>query len=160
MIRRPPRSTQSRSSAASDVYKRQGLGPWGRAGRELRGPGGCGTPPARSRGGPTSARPRPAPSGYRGPRARPRCPGRKLTATSRSAYIRRSSGGGDQHPLGQALADRVLATGDADQQRPAEGLAPGDLERRPGADLTLVQETKHLRVAVGYPGEDPPLPLL
>ena len=25
MIRRPPRSTQSRSSAASDVYKRQGL---------------------------------------------------------------------------------------------------------------------------------------
>src|SRR5450756_3117498 len=36
MIRRPPRSTQSRSSAASDVYKRQeakmvgGLGPCGR----------------------------------------------------------------------------------------------------------------------------------
>src|SRR5659263_634611 len=33
MIRRPPRSTQSRSSAASDVYKRQqrkvtGLAPW------------------------------------------------------------------------------------------------------------------------------------
>ena len=26
MIRRPPRSTQSRSSAASDVYKRQKLG--------------------------------------------------------------------------------------------------------------------------------------
>src|SRR5450756_1620177 len=26
MIRRPPRSTQSRSSAASDVYKRQNLG--------------------------------------------------------------------------------------------------------------------------------------
>src|SRR5680860_1408782 len=26
MIRRPPRSTQSRSSAASDVYKRQGDG--------------------------------------------------------------------------------------------------------------------------------------
>src|SRR5450756_2093690 len=26
MIRRPPRSTQSRSSAASDVYKRQALG--------------------------------------------------------------------------------------------------------------------------------------
>ena len=26
MIRRPPRSTQSRSSAASDVYKRQQLG--------------------------------------------------------------------------------------------------------------------------------------
>src|SRR5450756_2655753 len=26
MIRRPPRSTQSRSSAASDVYKRQGPG--------------------------------------------------------------------------------------------------------------------------------------
>ena len=26
MIRRPPRSTQCRSSAASDVYKRQGLG--------------------------------------------------------------------------------------------------------------------------------------
>src|SRR5680860_1629299 len=26
MIRRPPRSTQSRSSAASDVYKRQGTG--------------------------------------------------------------------------------------------------------------------------------------
>src|SRR5450756_3254607 len=28
MIRRPPRSTQSRSSAASDVYKRQGKGGW------------------------------------------------------------------------------------------------------------------------------------
>ena len=31
MIRQPPRSTQSRSSAASDVYKRQGIGwtaPW------------------------------------------------------------------------------------------------------------------------------------
>src|SRR5450756_1972246 len=28
MIRRPPRSTQSRSSAASDVYKRQASGPW------------------------------------------------------------------------------------------------------------------------------------
>src|SRR5450756_218256 len=32
MIRRPPRSTQSRSSAASDVYKRQvegrAMGPW------------------------------------------------------------------------------------------------------------------------------------
>eukprot|EP01016_Furgasonia_blochmanni_P006048 TRINITY_DN1240_c0_g1_i3.p1 TRINITY_DN1240_c0_g1~~TRINITY_DN1240_c0_g1_i3.p1 ORF type:complete len:110 (+),score=30.49 TRINITY_DN1240_c0_g1_i3:2-331(+) len=31
MIRRPPRSTQSRSSAASDVYKRQdlsGMHPW------------------------------------------------------------------------------------------------------------------------------------
>src|SRR5450756_3170963 len=27
MIRRPPRSTQSRSSAASDVYKRQGYDP-------------------------------------------------------------------------------------------------------------------------------------
>jgi len=26
MIRRPPRSTQSRSSAASDVYKRQPIG--------------------------------------------------------------------------------------------------------------------------------------
>ena len=30
MIRRPPRSTQSRSSAASDVYKRQVLGVFGR----------------------------------------------------------------------------------------------------------------------------------
>ena len=27
MIRRPPRSTLDRSSAASDVYKRQGIGP-------------------------------------------------------------------------------------------------------------------------------------
>ena len=30
MIRRPPRSTQSRSSAASDVYKRQVMGERGR----------------------------------------------------------------------------------------------------------------------------------
>src|SRR5665809_148397 len=41
MIRRPPRSTQSRSSAASDVYKRQVVvhmddGPWEQA--ELREP--------------------------------------------------------------------------------------------------------------------------
>src|SRR5680860_668319 len=28
MIRRPPRSTQSRSSAASDVYKRQRMNSW------------------------------------------------------------------------------------------------------------------------------------
>ena len=28
MIRRPPRSTQGVSSAASDVYKRQGTGEW------------------------------------------------------------------------------------------------------------------------------------
>mgnify|MGYP003381454943 CR=1 FL=1 len=28
MIRRPPRSTLDRSSAASDVYKRQLTGPW------------------------------------------------------------------------------------------------------------------------------------
>eukprot|EP00657_Telonema_sp_P-1_P001200 TRINITY_DN1266_c0_g1_i6.p1 TRINITY_DN1266_c0_g1~~TRINITY_DN1266_c0_g1_i6.p1 ORF type:complete len:116 (-),score=51.78 TRINITY_DN1266_c0_g1_i6:48-395(-) len=32
MIRRPPRSTQSRSSAASDVYKRQLQGPPGQGG--------------------------------------------------------------------------------------------------------------------------------
>src|SRR5450756_381053 len=32
MIRRPPRSTQSRSSAASDVYKRQGREGGGRLG--------------------------------------------------------------------------------------------------------------------------------
>src|SRR5450756_2880531 len=37
MIRRPPRSTQSRSSAASDVYKRQ-LGDLGEgAGKEVHG---------------------------------------------------------------------------------------------------------------------------
>src|SRR5680860_1481091 len=32
MIRRPPRSTQSRSSAASDVYKRQSIGGAGKVG--------------------------------------------------------------------------------------------------------------------------------
>src|SRR5450756_95843 len=43
MIRRPPRSTQSRSSAASDVYKRQGAEPLGvldddlHAARQLEG---------------------------------------------------------------------------------------------------------------------------
>src|SRR5450756_1327360 len=44
MIRRPPRSTQSRSSAASDVYKRQEGGPelptlWGARARPLIGRG-------------------------------------------------------------------------------------------------------------------------
>ena len=38
MIRRPPRSTQSRSSAASDVYKRQAFPP-GRAGPGAAVPG-------------------------------------------------------------------------------------------------------------------------
>src|SRR5665809_42998 len=38
MIRRPPRSTQSRSSAASDVYKRQSTR---RGGQGLRGPSGA-----------------------------------------------------------------------------------------------------------------------
>src|SRR5680860_1339133 len=40
MIRRPPRSTQSRSSAASDVYKRQGIDAieWAREGAD-RGAG-------------------------------------------------------------------------------------------------------------------------
>src|SRR5450756_686689 len=50
MIRRPPRSTQSRSSAASDVYKRQGeihsrLGTWGWVRRRL-GPDDCLVPSA------------------------------------------------------------------------------------------------------------------
>ena len=36
MIRRPPRSTQSRSSAASDVYKRQGGTPGGGSGSRSR----------------------------------------------------------------------------------------------------------------------------
>src|SRR5680860_1629678 len=45
MIRRPPRSTRSRSSAASDVYKRQGLQPSPRylvlgSPRSAPGPGG------------------------------------------------------------------------------------------------------------------------
>src|SRR5450756_2327108 len=35
MIRRPPRSTQSRSSAASDVYKRQSLQSHGLVGRSV-----------------------------------------------------------------------------------------------------------------------------
>src|SRR5450756_2922299 len=35
MIRRPPRSTQSRSSAASDVYKRQSVDTVGRGAGEL-----------------------------------------------------------------------------------------------------------------------------
>src|SRR5450756_2231669 len=36
MIRRPPRSTQSRSSAASDVYKRQrDAGDWKRSNKDL-----------------------------------------------------------------------------------------------------------------------------
>ena len=38
MIRRPPRSTQSRSSAASDVYKRQSLSLSTDPGRRLPGP--------------------------------------------------------------------------------------------------------------------------
>src|SRR5450756_3231086 len=37
MIRRPPRSTQSRSSAASDVYKRQGYIKLGQSATELSG---------------------------------------------------------------------------------------------------------------------------
>src|SRR5450756_3022843 len=69
MIRRPPRSTQSRSSAASDVYKRQVLGdavePAGRIDEEdllsnihpadyapissLTSPGGGGSIPAEER---------------------------------------------------------------------------------------------------------------
>src|SRR5450756_949658 len=36
MIRRPPRSTQSRSSAASDVYKRQGRSGGGQRARSRR----------------------------------------------------------------------------------------------------------------------------
>ena len=53
MIRRPPRSTQSRSSAASDVYKRQGEGGVRRAG------GGIGQGGAAERGDP--------PDGVHGP---------------------------------------------------------------------------------------------
>src|SRR5680860_1908318 len=37
MIRRPPRSTQSRSSAASDVYKRQDDGPESQSAGSSRG---------------------------------------------------------------------------------------------------------------------------
>ena len=45
MVRRPPRSTQSRSSAASDVYKRQAHPRCrcGRQGRGARDPAGAGS---------------------------------------------------------------------------------------------------------------------
>src|SRR5450756_2086181 len=70
MIRRPPRSTQSRSSAASDVYKRQrlpraptvGIIPGGLLRRkyfwtlELRSAGGVGTAKCRRRPNPGIAR--------------------------------------------------------------------------------------------------------
>src|SRR5450756_2431378 len=59
MIRRPPRSTQSRSSAASDVYKRQGR----RAPRlRPREPGPCGPPRRRAARRRRSSAPRPRPS--------------------------------------------------------------------------------------------------
>src|SRR5450756_406901 len=53
MIRRPPRSTQSRSSAASDVYKRQRRCGWGgrRARRSHRGRAGDPVPLVRGAGG-------------------------------------------------------------------------------------------------------------
>src|SRR5678809_1629217 len=53
MIRRPPRSTLDRSSAASDVYKRQAppsARSWRASRRSGRRPGG--TPPASSRSPP------------------------------------------------------------------------------------------------------------
>src|SRR5450756_2614697 len=46
MIRRPPRSTQSRSSAASDVYKRQHLVRSGEGARVRKGRTGAGLAPA------------------------------------------------------------------------------------------------------------------
>src|SRR5450756_2420233 len=49
MIRRPPRSTQSRSSAASDVYKRQVHAQWRR--RRSRSRQGAGSVAVRGRGG-------------------------------------------------------------------------------------------------------------
>src|SRR5450756_1124774 len=59
MIRRPPRSTQSRSSAASDVYKRQGR----RAPRlRPREPGPCGPPRRQAARRRRSSAPRPRPS--------------------------------------------------------------------------------------------------
>src|SRR5450756_529659 len=66
MIRRPPRSTQSRSSAASDVYKRQDTGaPSPQAGPasastpETAGPKAS-TPASAAASAPTSAAPKPA----------------------------------------------------------------------------------------------------
>ena len=42
MIRRPPRSTLDRSSAASDVYKRQQVGSAGNNGLQVQSAGGNG----------------------------------------------------------------------------------------------------------------------
>src|SRR5664280_3839597 len=99
MIRRPPRSTLSSSSAASDVYKRQIRGPGGHhrpgAGRHRRrgGPRGRSRPRPRDRGGggPGPGRGRGGP-GWQGSRGHPdgggaapavRRPGRGTTSARR-----------------------------------------------------------------------------
>ena len=59
MIRRPPRSTQSRSSAASDVYKRQPQREWACRATELcPRPRRPGAPAGRAEKPPSSKRPR------------------------------------------------------------------------------------------------------
>ena len=54
----------------------------------------------------------------------------------------------------ELVAEGVLAAADLDQQRPAEGLAPGDLQLGAGPDAALVEVAEHRRVAVGDADED------
>src|SRR5450756_629143 len=93
MIRRPPRSTQSRSSAASDVYKRQARAPLAASVRRRRPcPEGTPTSPARRRARPpmpSSKRPWNRPARHRRRRHRrhhlSRCPRSCLLYTSDAA---------------------------------------------------------------------------
>src|SRR5450756_349911 len=89
MIRRPPRSTQSRSSAASDVYKRQVRPGPSQGRRPLREPGRRGRPRRQPRG---KHRPQGAPRApSRGdPRAARGIPRRRDPARPRGAFVRRS----------------------------------------------------------------------
>src|SRR5665648_1044196 len=140
MIRRPPRSTLSSSSAASDVYKRQGPGPAapGRGHRDARV--AAGGRPAR-----------PAPDRL-GQRAGPRPPDADVLPDR--AVRRRAAGPGERAgaaPAGGVLGARGVARPADDV--PAAGLAPAGVPRA-SVGVDRVGAVAALGVAQVDPGPD------
>ena len=78
---------------------------------------------------------------------------RGRTAVLSSSFIDRRRSG-YPHRRREPVAERVLAPGDLDEQRPLEGVAAPEDELAPGPDPALVEKPQHLRVAVGDAGED------
>src|SRR5450756_3118410 len=127
MIRRPPRSTQSRSSAASDVYKRQ-----------VRGA----HDPARGRSGPRG------PDRHRGRRGA-RAGEHRVSGGTWFGVVRTASGGILRHKVQAVVIAAVLLVATASATLGLALLAAGDgpfthaFAAQRGADVTFTVNAAH-----------------